>query len=180
MATLQRPANSFLKGVMTASCLLLIALWVQGGAAWPIGPHCRLDKSDLPSAQVTNHTFRLAEEASLADNNTDVRLFGRHQLFRGVNATDYCYVMKQVLNFTVEEVLLLHSHRYQPYMDTVLSYLIRINHKLNHCYIERDDQNIQRNVQELKDTVRELGESGEIKVIGELNLLRGLLVTKCF
>ncbi|XP_055986665.1 interleukin-22 [Sorex fumeus] len=180
MAALQRSVNSFCKDLLTTSCLLLIALWVQGGTAVPVRPQCRLNSIDLPPTSVTNYTFRLAEEASLEDNNTDVRLFGYYQLFRGVNVTDYCYLMKQVLNFTIEEVLVPNCNRYQPYMDTVLSYLMRISYKLNQCHIERDDYNIQRNVQELKDTVQKLGESGKIKVIGELNSLHGLLVTKCF
>ncbi|XP_004602859.2 interleukin-22 [Sorex araneus] len=180
MAARQRSVDSFCQRTLTAGCLLLTALWVQGGAAVPVGSQCRLNKVDLPPPEVTNHTFRLAEEASLADNNTDVRLFGYYQLFRGVNVPDYCYLMKQVLNFTVEEVLRPNSYRYQPYMDTVLPYLIRINNKLNQCHIDRDDHNIQRNVQKLKETVRKLGESGEIKVIGELNSLRDLLVIGCF
>ncbi|XP_004429440.1 PREDICTED: interleukin-22 [Ceratotherium simum simum] len=170
MAALQKSASSLLTQALAASSLLLLALWVQGGAAVPISSHCRLDKSDFQQPYITNRTFMLAKEASLADNNTDVRLIGE-KLFRRVNMRERCSLMKQVLNFTLEEVLLPHSDRFQPYMQEVVSFLARLSNKLNHCHVESNDQHIQRNVQQLKDTVKKLGESGEIKAIGELDLL---------
>ncbi|KAM5334664.1 interleukin-22 [Glossophaga mutica] len=178
MATLQKSASFSLMGTLAASCLLLIALSVQGGAAVPIRSHCRLDKSNFQRPYITNHTFMLANEASLADNNTDVRLIGE-KLFLGVHMSERCYLMKQVLNFTVEEVLLPESDRFQPYMREVVSFLTRLSHELSQCHIEHDDQHIRRNVQQLSDTVKKLGESGKIKAIGELNLLFMFLKNAC-
>uniref|UniRef100_A0A8C8YE40 Interleukin 22 n=1 Tax=Prolemur simus TaxID=1328070 RepID=A0A8C8YE40_PROSS len=178
MAALQKSVSSFLLGTLATSCLLLLALSVQGGAAAPIGSHCKLDKSNFQQPYITNRTFMLAKEASLADNNTDVRLIGE-KLFRGVNVGERCYLMKQVLNFTVEEVLLPQSDRFQPYMQEVVPFLARLSTKLSPCHIEGDDQHIQRNVQQLKDTVKKLGESGEIKAIGELDLLFMALRNAC-
>ncbi|XP_045322458.1 interleukin-22 [Leopardus geoffroyi] len=170
MAALQKPGSSSLMGTLAASCLLLIALWTQGGLAVPISSHCRLDGSNFQQPYITNRTFMLAKEASLADNNTDVRLIGE-KLFYEVNMGERCYLMKQVLNFTLEEVLLPQSDRFQPYMQEVVPFLARLSNKLSQCHIDGDDQHIQRNVQNLKDTVKKLGENGEIKVIGELDLL---------
>ncbi|KAI5769321.1 unnamed protein product [Gulo gulo] len=177
MAALQKSVNSSLLGALAASCLL-IALWVQGGAAVPIGSHCRLANSDFEQPYITNRTFMLAGEASLADNNTDVRLIG-DTLFHGVNKGDHCYLMKEVLNFTLEEVLLPQSHRFQPYMQEVVPFLTKLSNRLSQCQIDSDDQHIQRNVQNLKDTVKKLGEDGEIKAIGELNLLFMALRDAC-
>ncbi|XP_025857462.1 interleukin-22 [Vulpes vulpes] len=178
MAALQKSVSSTLMGTLAASCLLLIALWVQGGAALPINSHCRLDKSNFQQPYITNRTFMLAKEASLADNNTDVRLIGE-KLFHGVNMGERCYLMKEVLNFTLEEVLLPQSDRFQPYMQEVVPFLARLSNKLSQCHIENDDQHIQRNVQKLKDTVQKLGENGEIKAIGELDLLFMALRNAC-
>ncbi|KAK2506186.1 hypothetical protein MC885_017138 [Smutsia gigantea] len=178
MAALQKTVSSSFLGPLAASCLLLITLWVQGGAAVPISSHCRLDKSNFQQPYITNRTFMLAKEASLADNNTDVRLIGE-KLFSRVNMRERCYLMKQVLNFTLEEVLLSQSDRFQPLMQEVVPFLARLSNKLRQCHIASDGQHIQRNVQKLKDTVKKLGESGEIKAIGELDLLFMALRNYC-
>lgn len=44
-----------------------------------------------------------------------------------------CYLMKQVLNFTLEEVLLPQSDRFQPLMQEVVPFLARLSNKLRHC-----------------------------------------------
>ncbi|XP_004479257.1 interleukin-22 [Dasypus novemcinctus] len=174
----QNAVSSSLMGTLAASCLLLIALLLQGGAAVPITSHCRLDKSNFQQSYIANRTFMLAKEASLADNNTDVRLIGE-RLFRGVNMRERCYLMKQVLNFTLEDVLLPQSDRFQPYMQEVVPFLTRLSNKLSQCHIQGNDQHIQKNVQKLKDTVKKLGEGGEIKAIGELDLLFMALRNAC-
>ncbi|XP_032349742.1 interleukin-22 isoform X1 [Camelus ferus] len=179
MAALQKSVSSILTGTLAASCLLLIALSVLGGEAVPVSSPCRLDKSRFQEPYIINRTFTLAKEASLADNNTDVRLVG-NKLFQGINQMkERCYLLKQVLNFTVEEVLFPYSDRFQPYMQEVLPFLAKLSRQLSQCHIEGDDQHIQRNMQNLKDTVKKLGEGGEIKVIGELDLLFISLRNEC-
>ncbi|XP_005081563.1 interleukin-22 [Mesocricetus auratus] len=171
MAVLQKKSMSFsLMGPLAASCLLLIALWAHEAVGLPITSHCKLDVSNFQRPYFTNRTFKLAEEASLADNNTDVRLIG-DELFQGVNRQNRCYLMKQVLNFTLAEVLIPHSDRFQPYMQQVVPFLTKLSNQLSLCQIRGDGQHIQKNIQTLKETVKQLGESGEIKAIGELNLL---------
>ncbi|EHB08327.1 Interleukin-22 [Heterocephalus glaber] len=177
MAALQKSVSFSILGTLAASCLLLIALSLQGGAAVPVSSHCVLKKSDF-STYITNLTFMLAEEASFADNNTDVRLIGG-KLVRGVNVKERCYLMKQVLNFTLEEVLFPHSDWFQPHMKEVVSFLDGLSNKLSPCHIRGDDQHIQRKVEQLKDTVKKLGESGDIKAISEVNLLLSYLKDYC-
>lgn len=41
--------------------------------------------------------------------------------------------MKEVLNFTLEEVLLPQSHRFQPYMQEVESFLTKLSNRLSQC-----------------------------------------------
>ncbi|KAM4883368.1 interleukin-22 [Thomomys bottae] len=167
MAALQNSPSSSLLGTLAAGCLLLLALWMPWGASAPITSNCRLDKSEFQRPYFINLTFSLAEEASFADNNTDVRLIG-DKLLRGVHAKHHCYLMKQVLNFTLEEVLIPYYDKFQPYMKEVVPFLEDFSHKLDQCHIGNDDQQVQKRIQNLKDTVKMLGESGEIKVIGEL------------
>ncbi|KAG8514180.1 Interleukin-22, partial [Galemys pyrenaicus] len=132
MATPQKSASSFFMGTLAANCLLLIAFSVQGGAAVPIASHCRIDQGKFQTPYIMNYTFMLAEEVSLMDNNTDVRLI-KSDLFEGVPTKERCYLMKQVLNFTLEEVFLPQSDRFQPYMQQVVSFLTRISNMLNQC-----------------------------------------------
>uniref|UniRef100_A0A2K5NDW2 Interleukin 22 n=1 Tax=Cercocebus atys TaxID=9531 RepID=A0A2K5NDW2_CERAT len=176
MAMVEMAVSPFLTGTLATSCLLLLGLSWQGGAAAPISSHCRLDKSNFQQPYIP--TSFLLFQASLADNNTDVRLIGE-KLFRGVSMSERCYLMKQVLNFTLEEVLLPQSDRFQPYMQEVVPFLARLSNSLSTCHIEGDDLHIQKNVQKLKDTVKKLGESGEIKAIGELDLLFMSLRNAC-
>ncbi|XP_031205537.1 interleukin-22 [Mastomys coucha] len=178
MAVLQKSMSFSLMGTWAASCLLLIALWAQEADALPINSQCKLEASNFQQPYIVNRTFMLAKEASLADNNTDVRLIGE-KLFRGVNAKDQCYLMKQVLNFTLEDVLLPQSDRFQPYMQEVVPFMTKLSNQLSPCHISGDDQHIQKNVRRLKETVKKLGESGEIKAIGELDLLFMSLRNAC-
>ncbi|XP_028725492.1 interleukin-22 [Peromyscus leucopus] len=178
MAFLQKSMSFSLMGTLAISCLLLIALWAQEAAALPITSHCKIDASDFQRPYFTNRTFMLAEEASLADNNTDVRLIG-DELYRGVKMQDRCYVMKEVLNFTLEEVLSPQSDRFQPHMQEVVSFLTKLSNQLSLCRISGDGRRIQKNVQTMKETVKKLGEGGKIKVIGELNLLFFSLRNAC-
>ncbi|NP_473420.2 interleukin-22b precursor [Mus musculus] len=178
MAVLQKSMSFSLMGTLAASCLLLIALWAQEANALPINTRCKLEVSNFQQPYIVNRTFMLAKEVSLADNNTDVWLIGE-KLFRGVSAKDQCYLMKQVLNFTLEDVLLPQSDRFQPYMQEVVPFLTKLSNQLSSCHISGDDQNIQKNVRRLKETVKKLGESGEIKAIGELDLLFMSLRNAC-
>lgn len=66
MATLQKFLSSCLLGTLAASCLLLVALWVQGGVAAPLGSHCRLDESDFQQPYIINRTFKLADEVVIS------------------------------------------------------------------------------------------------------------------
>ncbi|XP_051026815.1 interleukin-22 [Acomys russatus] len=170
MAVLQKSMSFSLMGTLVASCLLLIGLWTQEADTLPITSHCKLNMSNFQQPFIVNRTFMLAKKARLADNNTDVRLIG-DTLFQGVNTKNQCYLMKQVLNFTLEEVLLPQSDRFQPYMQEVVPFLTKLSNHLSSCHISGNDQRIQRNVRMLKETVKKLGEGGEIKAIGELDLL---------
>jgi hypothetical protein len=41
--------------------------------------------------------------------------------------------MKQVLNFTLEDVLLPQSDRFQPYMQEVVPFLTKLSNQLSSC-----------------------------------------------
>ncbi|XP_075810676.1 interleukin-22 [Microtus pennsylvanicus] len=178
MAGLKKSMSFSLMGILAVNCLILTALWVQKAAALPVTSHCKIDESDFQRPYFINRTFMLAEEASFADNNTDVRLIG-DELFQGVKMQDRCYLMKEILNFTLGEVLIPQSDRFQPHMQEVVSFLTKLSSQLSSCHISGNGQRIQKNIQTLKETVKQLGEGGEIKVIGELNLLFMFLRNSC-
>ncbi|XP_057614190.1 interleukin-22 [Chionomys nivalis] len=178
MASLKKSMSFSLMGILAVNCLILTALWVQEAAALPVTSQCKIDESDFQRPYFINRTFMLAEEASFADNNTDVRLIG-DELFQGVKMQDRCYLMKEILNFTLGEVLIPQSDRFQPHMQEVVSFLTKLSSQLSSCHISGNGQRIQKNIQTLKETVKQLGEGGEIKVIGELNLLFMFLRNSC-
>ncbi|XP_050021450.1 interleukin-22 [Alexandromys fortis] len=178
MASLKKSMSFSLMGILAVNCLILTALWVQEATALPVTSHCKIDESDFQRPYFINRTFMLAEEASFADNNTDVRLIG-DELFQGVKMQDRCYLMKEILNFTLGEVLIPQSDRFQPHMQEVVSFLTKLSSQLSSCHISGNGQRIQKNIQTLKETVKQLGEGGEIKVIGELNLLFMFLRNSC-
>lgn len=50
-----------------------------------------------------------------------------------LQVNEHCYVMKEVLNFTLEEVLLPESDRFQPYMKEAVAFLENLSNKLSQC-----------------------------------------------
>lgn len=50
-----------------------------------------------------------------------------------LQAGERCYLMKEVLNFTLEEVLLPQSHRFRPYMQEVVPFLAKLSNRLSQC-----------------------------------------------
>lgn len=66
MAARQKSMSSSLMGTLVASCLLHMALWVQGGAAVPIVSQCRLDRANFQQPYITNRTFALAHEVLIS------------------------------------------------------------------------------------------------------------------
>ena len=66
MAARQKSMSSSLMGTLAASCLLVMALWVQREAAVPIVSHCSLDRANFQQPYITNRTFALAQEVLIS------------------------------------------------------------------------------------------------------------------
>lgn len=66
MAMLQKSVNFSLMETLATSCLLFIALLVQGAAAVPLRSYCRLEESNFQVPYFTNYTFKMAEEVFIS------------------------------------------------------------------------------------------------------------------
>ncbi|XP_029453397.1 interleukin-22 [Rhinatrema bivittatum] len=142
-------------------------------------PSCSLRKVHFYQPHMRNHSpFSLSSQASSSDQDTVNRLIGS-QLFLHVTAEDHCYLMKKVLNFTLEEVLLPEIKSPYLHIQDVTNFLANMRNELNACKPTEHKQQIENNLEELTKKMKELGESGRNKAIGELDLLFDRLESAC-
>ncbi|KAE8615522.1 hypothetical protein XENTR_v10008542 [Xenopus tropicalis] len=102
------------------------------------------------------------------DKDTANKIFGSY-LFFGVKEKDHCYLMKNVVNSFVENVLHESSKKY-PHIDNAIAFFVNIEKDLAGCKSEEGDQ-IQRNVEQMINKIKMMGPDGKNKAIGELDLL---------
>ncbi|CAM2098286.1 unnamed protein product [Caretta caretta] len=144
----------------------------------PASHSCRLRKMSFQQSYIRNRTYTLAKLASLSDQDTDNRLIGQ-QLYINVQETNRCYVMKRVIEIIVNEVLLsVTSNRY-PYIHEVAQFLAALSTELSDCKFSGHREHVEKNLEEMKDKIKQLGVSGKNKAIGELDLLFDYLENAC-
>ncbi|XP_038612068.1 interleukin-22 [Tachyglossus aculeatus] len=162
-----------------ASCSLLLFLLVlkSQGAVVPLHG-CRLKKSDFEASFINQHILNLSKKASDQDTITDIRLINS-TFPQDVQARDRCYLMKRILNFTLEVVIPPRNPQLGPLFRDVKSFFSYLHRKLHYCNPITSGQQVERHVETMKKTVTQLGEKGTNKVIGELNLLFVALKHAC-
>ncbi|XP_074077155.1 interleukin-22 [Macrotis lagotis] len=161
----------------TLTLLLLMTLLIQGEGA-SLKAFCRVEKGIFKQLLISRQIILLAKNASLLDNDTNTR-FIDHSLFNNVQEADHCFVMREVLNLQLKEVLIPSRDKYQPYMHDVLSFLKDLKTRLNHCTMNSDETVVQKKVDSMKHKIKEMGKDGEVKVISELDLLLYYLRKSC-
>nr|XP_006121664.1 interleukin-22 [Pelodiscus sinensis] len=160
--------------------LLLLALPMppkRAGVA-PASDSCRLRKINFQQAYIRNRTYTLAKLARLSDQDTDNRLIGQ-QLYINVQETNRCYVMKKVVKIIVDEVLLPAPKNYYPHIHEVAQFLAALTTELSGCKFSGHREHIERNLEQMRDKIKQLGQSGKNKAIGELDLLFDYMENAC-
>nr|XP_056702482.1 interleukin-22 [Euleptes europaea] len=138
---------------------------------------CRLRKTNFQRFYIRNQTYTLARMARLADNDTDNRFVGQHLYIR-IKEKNHCYLMKRVTEIVVENVLSELKNQY-PMAEEVANFLGCLHKELSNCKPLGHKVHIESNIEKMKDKMKQLGENGKNKAVGELDLLFDYLENAC-
>ncbi|PKU48556.1 interleukin-22 [Limosa lapponica baueri] len=184
MASLQTLTKSFSGWVFFCCCcclpLLLTSPLPPKGAGLASSAHhtCRLSKTNFQQPYIRNRTYTLAKMARVSDKDTDNRLIGQ-QIYVNVKENNRCYMMKRIVDIVVEDVLLTKVKDQYPYVEEVAQFLKSLTSELRSCKSSGHREHIEKNLEEMKSKMKQLGENGKTKAIGELDLLFDYLENAC-
>ncbi|KAF1655717.1 Interleukin-22, partial [Aptenodytes patagonicus] len=184
MTSLQTLTKSFSGWVVFCCCcclpLLLTSPLPPKGAGLASTAHhaCRLRKINFQQPYIRNRTYTLAKMARVSDQDTDNRLIGQ-QLYVNVKENNHCYMMKRIVETVVKDVLLTEAKDQYPYVEEVAQFLASLNSELSRCKSSGLRDHIEKNLEEMKSKMKQLGENGKTKAIGELDLLFDYIENAC-
>ncbi|XP_009996036.1 PREDICTED: interleukin-22 [Chaetura pelagica] len=185
MASLQTLTKSFSGWVVFCCCcclplFLTSPLPPQGvGVASTTHHACRLKKTLFQPPYIRNRTYTLAKMGRVLDKDTDNRLIGQ-QLFVNIKENNRCYMMKRVVEIVVEDVLLTEAKEKYPLAKEGTEFLAFLtSEELRRCESSGQKEHIEKNLEEMKTKMEQLGENGKTKAIGELDLLFEYLENAC-
>ncbi|XP_077197047.1 interleukin-22 [Paroedura picta] len=138
---------------------------------------CRLRKTSFQQFYIRNHTYTLAKMARLSDNDTDNRFVGQH-LYINIKEKNHCYVMKRVTEVVLKNILSELRNQY-PMIEDVANFLGLLHKELSKCKPLGHKEHIENNLEKMKDKMKQLGENGKNKAVGELDLLFDYLENAC-
>ncbi|XP_009904704.2 interleukin-22 [Dryobates pubescens] len=183
MAFLQALPKSFSGWVIFCCCcclpLVLTGPLPPRGAWVASTAHhaCRLRRINF-QPYIRNHTYTLAKMARVSDHDTDNRLIGQ-QLYANIKENNHCYMMKRTVEMVVKDVLLTEAKNQYLYAKEVAEFLASLTQQLRHCQSSGQREHIEKNLEEMKRKMEELGENGKTKAIGELDLLFDYIENAC-
>ncbi|KFV11052.1 Interleukin-22 [Tauraco erythrolophus] len=184
MASLQTLTKSFSGWVFCCCCcclpLLLTSPLPPKGAGVASTTHhaCRLRKINFQQPYIRNRTYTLAKMVQVSDQDTDNRLIGQ-QLYVNVKENNRCYMMKKIVEIVVKDVLLTEAKDQYPYAEEVAQFLASLTSELSRCKSSGPREHIEKNLEEMKSKMEQLGENGKTKAIGELDLLFDYVENAC-
>ncbi|NWT47443.1 IL22 protein, partial [Rissa tridactyla] len=184
MTSLQTLTKSFSGWVFFCCCcclpLLLTSPLPPKGAGLASTAHhaCRLRKINFQQPYIRNRTYTLAKMARVSDEDTDNRLIGQ-QIYVNVKENNRCYMMKRIVDIVVEDVLLTEAKDQYPYVEEVAHFLASLTSELSRCKFSGHREHIEKNLEEMKSKMKQLGEKGKNKAIGELDLLFDYIENAC-
>ncbi|NXT49485.1 IL22 protein, partial [Pluvianellus socialis] len=180
MASLQTLTKNFSGWVFFCCCcclpLLLTNPLPPKGAGVSSTTHqaCRLRKTTFEQHYIRNRTYTLAKMARVSDEDTDNRLIGQQ-----IYENNRCYMMKRIAEIVVKDVLLTEAKDQYPYMEEVAQFLASLTSELSRCKFSGHREHIEKNLEEMKSKMKQLGENGKTKAIGELDLLFDYIENAC-
>ncbi|KFP38146.1 Interleukin-22 [Chlamydotis macqueenii] len=184
MASLQTLMQNFSGWVIFCCCcclpLLLTSPLPPKGAGLASTAHhaCRLRKINFQQPYIRNRTYTLAKMVQVSDQDTDNRLIGQ-QLYANIKESNHCYMMKRTVEVVVKDVLLTEAKDRYPYVEEVAQFLASLTSELSRCKFSGRREQIEKNLDEMKSKMKQLGENGKTKAIGELDLLFDYIENAC-
>ncbi|XP_009670032.1 interleukin-22 [Struthio camelus] len=184
MASLQTWTKCFAGWIFFCCCcclpLLLTSPLPPKGVGVAVTAHhaCRLRKINFLQPYIRNRTYTLAKMARVSDEDTDNRLIGQ-QLYVNIKENNRCYMMKRVAEIIVKDVLLSEAKDQYPYTEEVAQFLASMTSELSRCKFSGSREHIEKNLEEMKSKMKQLGANGKNKAIGELDLLFDYIENAC-
>ncbi|NXN35493.1 IL22 protein, partial [Rhinoptilus africanus] len=184
MASLQTLTKSFSGWVFFCCCcclpLLLTSPLPPKGAGLASTAHhaCRLRKINFQQPYIRNRTYTLAKMVQASDEDTDNRLIGQ-QIYVNVKESNRCYMMKRIVEIVVKDVLLTEAKDQYPYVEEVAHFFASLTSELSRCKFSGHREHIEKNLEEMKSKMKQLGQNGKNKAIGELDLLFDYIENAC-
>ncbi|XP_009929884.2 interleukin-22 [Opisthocomus hoazin] len=184
MHSLQTLTKSFSAWVIFCCCcclplLLTSPLPPKGPGLASTSHHaCRLRKINFQQPYIRNRTYTLAKMARVSDQDTDNRFIGQ-QLYVNVRENNRCYMMKRIVETVVKDVLLTEVKDRYPYVGEVAQFLASLTSELSRCKFSGQKEHMEKNLEEMKSKMKQLGENGKTKAIGELDLLFDYIENAC-
>ncbi|KFQ13536.1 Interleukin-22 [Leptosomus discolor] len=184
MASLQTLTKNFSGWVFFCCCcclplLLTSPLPPKGeGVASTAHQACRLRKINFQQPYIRNRTYTLAKMVQVSDQDTDNRLIGQH-LYVNIKEDNRCYMMKRIVEIVVQDVLLTKAKDQYPYVEEVAQFLASLTSELSRCKFSGHREHMEKNLEEMKSKMKQLGENGKTKAIGELDLLFDYMENAC-
>ncbi|NXF07801.1 IL22 protein, partial [Smithornis capensis] len=181
MAFLQNLSKSFPGWIFFCCCcclpfLLTSSLPLKGVSTTHHA--CRLRKINFQQPYIRNRTYTLAKMASSSDKDTVNRLIGQ-QLYVNIKENNRCYLMKRIVEIVVKDVLLTEVKNQYPYVEEVAQFLASLTSELSRCKFSGNREHIEKNLEQMKKKMEQLGENGKTKAIGELDLLFDYVENAC-
>ncbi|XP_051886724.1 interleukin-22-like [Pristis pectinata] len=129
--------------------------------------------------QMRHKVHALSKDAEKHDEDTETRLVGK-DLFRGLEESGSCYVLKEVIDFYLGTVLKSDKlHAKYSHLKEVKEFLtILMKRHMSACDTE-DKTKANKNIEQLKQKVDKLGEASKAKVVGELFILLQEIGSRC-
>ncbi|KFP08692.1 interleukin-22 [Calypte anna] len=176
MAFVETLTKNFSGWVIFCCCccvplLLTSPLPLKGkGVASTTPRGCKLSKTHFQPPYIRNVTYTLAKMAKASDHDTDNRFIGQ-QLFVNIKENNRCYMMKRVVEIVVKDVL-AEAKKLYPNAEKVAEFFARLTkEELRSCNSSGHKEPIEKNLGEMKNKMKQLGDNGKTKAIGELDLL---------
>ncbi|NWH51263.1 IL22 protein, partial [Fregata magnificens] len=184
MASLQTLTKNFSGWIIFCCCCCLPLLLTsplppkEAGLASTAHHACRLRTINFQQPYIRNRTYTLAKMVQVSDQDTDNRLIGQ-QLYVNIKENNRCYMMKRTVETVVKDVLLTKAKDRYPYVEEVAQFLASLTSELSRCKFSGHREHIEKNLEEMKNKMKQLGENGKTKAIGELDLLFDYIENAC-
>ncbi|XP_078273525.1 interleukin-22-like [Rhinoraja longicauda] len=166
----------------TAAVLVLGCFAVLGNCAPRLNSKttnavCRIEERFLRQMRHKFHV--LSRDAQRHDEDTDTRLVGK-DLFRGLEESGSCYVLREVIDFYL--ITVLNSDELQtnyPHLGEVKEFLtVLMKRHMSDCDT-KEKTKANENIDRLKQKVEQLGEARKAKVVGGLFILLQEIGSRC-